>query len=107
MRRSIKTHKDLLKALTVLKPKYKKALLKACDEEEIKFICECIHNVLQGKIELKEKEKIKLKKYKNILRKIVRKGSDKIRKHLIVQKGGAFLPIILSSILSGLVSTFI
>lgn len=100
----LKTHKELLVALQTLKPKYQKALLKSCDEDEINCICECIHNVLQGKVPLKEKDKKSLKQYINLLRKLVRKTTTKVRKKIIVQKGGAFLPIILGSILSGLIS---
>lgn len=108
MHRRLKTHKSLLAALHTLKPKYQKALLKSCNEKEINCICECIHNVLQGKIDLQDKEKNKLSKYKNILRKLVRKGATNLfRKNLIIQKGGAFLPIILGSVLSGLVSSLI
>lgn len=107
MHQSLKTHKDLLNALHTLKPKYQKALLKSCDEEEINCICECIHNVLKGKVPLGEKAKKKLKKYKDLLRKLVRKSTKQVRKRLIVQKGGSFLPLILGSILSGLVSSIV
>lgn len=107
MQQRLKTYKDLLSALHTLKPKYRKALLESCDEKDINCICECIHNILQGKVELKEKEKKKLNKYKNVLRKLVRKGTDHLRKKILIQRGGAFLPIILGSILSSLVSSFI
>lgn len=80
MHRRLKTHRHLLNALHTLKPKYQKALLKSCEEEEINCICECIHNVLQGKVTLKTKEKNKLKKYKTILRALLRKGKSEIRK---------------------------
>lgn len=104
---ALKTHKELLIALQTLKPKHQKALLKSCDEDEINCICECIHNVLQGKVPIKEKDKKFLKQYITLLRKLVRKTTTKVRKNIIVQKGGAFLPIILGSILSGLVSGLI
>lgn len=107
MHRSLKTHKDLLSALHTLKPKYQKALLKSCDEEEINCICEIIHNVLKGRVPLEEKAKKKLQKHKEILRKLVRKSTKKIRKHIIVQKGGSFLPIILGSILNALVGSIV
>lgn len=107
MSRSLKTHKDLLSALHTLKPKYKIALLKSCNEDEINCICECVHNVLQGKVPLEENNKKKLKKYKSVLRKLVRKGTNKIRKNILVQKGGAFLPIILGSILSALLGSLV
>lgn len=105
MSRCLNTHKDLLSALHKLKPKYRTALLKSCDTEEINLICECIHNVLQGKIPIEDKLKKKLKKHKSILRKLARKGTNKLRKNIIIQKGGAFLPIILGSILSALLGS--
>lgn len=107
MSRRLNTHKDLLSALHKLKPKYRKALLKSCNKEEINCICECIHNVLQGKVPIEEKNKRKLKKYKSVLRELVRKGTDKVRKKIIIQTGGAFLPIILGSILSTLLGSLI
>lgn len=107
MHQTLKTHKDLLSALHTLKPKYQKALLKSCDEEEINCICECIHNVLKGKVPLEESAKKKLKKYKDLLRKLVRKSTNQIRKRLIIQRGGSFLPIILGSILASLVSSIV
>ncbi|KAJ0169451.1 hypothetical protein K1T71_015038 [Dendrolimus kikuchii] len=98
---------ELIKTLHKLKPKYRTALLKSCDEDEINCICECIHNVLQGKVPIEEKNKKKLKNYKSVLRKLVRKGVNKARKSIIIQKGGAFLPIILGAILSGLVESLV
>lgn len=68
MHRRLKTHTNLLRALHTLKPKYIKALLKSCGEEEINCICEGIHNVLKGKVPLEEKTKKNLNKYKAILR---------------------------------------
>lgn len=102
---SVTTHKDFLRALHLLKPKYRKALLNVSKNAEINCICECIYNVLKGKILLQEKEKSKLSKYKNILRKLVAKGKSKVRKNIIIQKGGAFLPIILGAVLSTILSS--
>lgn len=102
MSRSLNTHKELLSALCKLKPKYRTALLKSCGEEELNCICECIHNVLQGRVPIEGKDKNKLKKYKTVLRKLLQKGSHKLRRNIIIQQGGAFLPIILGSIFSKL-----
>lgn len=107
MSRTLQTHKKLLEALHILKPKYQKALLKSCNEQEINCICECIYNVLQGKVHLEDNEKNKLKKYKHLLRQLVRKTTNKVRKNIIIQKGGSFLPIILGSVLSALVNSLI
>lgn len=102
----VTTHKELLKALHTLKPKYRTALLKASSDKLIHCICECIYNVLKGKLTLKKEDHQKLKKHKNILRKLISKGGKtKDRKKIIIQKGGAFLPIILGSVLSGLLGS--
>lgn len=98
------THKHLLKALHALKPKYRKALLQVCEDQEINIICECIYNILKGKIPLKENERDVLAKYKNVLRKLVAKSNTKLRKNVIIQKGGAFLPIVLGAVLNALVN---
>lgn len=103
----VTTHQELLRALHTLKPKYRKALLKVCSDEEINCICECIHNVLHGKVQLEDKEKQKLDKYKNILRKLISKGKSTSRKRIIIQKGGAFLPIILGTVLSGFLNSML
>lgn len=107
MVRRVSTHLQLLKALHTLKPKHRTALLKVCRDEEINCLCECIYNVLNGKVPLKDQDKSRLRKYKTILRKLISKGKNKSRKQIIVQKGGAFLPIILGSVLSGLLSSFL
>lgn len=103
----VTTHKEFLQTLHKLNPKYREAILKTCSDEEINCICECIFNILQGKIPLQEKEKTKLLKHKNTLRQLVSKGKHKLRKKVIVQKGGAFLPIILGAVLSSLLGSII
>lgn len=102
MIKRVTSHKALLKAILTLKPKYRETLLKNCGDDEINCITECIFNVLKGKIPLKEKEKRILKKHKDTLRQIISKRGSKVRKQIIIQKGGAFLPIILGSVLSAL-----
>lgn len=62
---------------------------------------------MQGKVPIEEKNKRKLKKYKSVLRELFRKGTDKVRKNIIIQTGGAFLPIILGSVLSTLLGSLI
>lgn len=102
MSKRVIAHKHLLKALHTLQPKFRIALLKACKDEEINCICECVFNTLNGKLPLKDCEKTKLKKHKTILRKLISKGRSKPRKRIIIQQGGAFLPIILGAVLNSL-----
>lgn len=103
----VTSQKELLKALLTLKPKYREAVLKTCGVKEINCIIECIFNVLKGKVPLKDKDKCKLKKHKNILRKLISKGKNKLRKRIIIQKGGAFLPIILGAVLSSIINSIV
>lgn len=107
MIKRITSHKDLLKAILSLKPKFREALLENCGDDEINCITECIFNVLKGKVPLKDKERRKLKKHKDTLRQIISKGESKVRKQIILQKGGAFLPIIIGSVLSALLGSII
>lgn len=95
---------NVLKFIYRTKPYYRKAILQSADKELVHCICECVHNTLQGKIKLKPIEKNKLTKYKNTLRKLIKRGPGetfKKKKQIIIQKGGAFLPLILGPLISG------
>ena len=65
----------------------------------VRCICDCVHNVLRGNIPLKEKEKKRLERHKDCLRKLVNKKIlDEKRKHLIQEGGflGALIPTLVS-----------
>ena len=103
-----KENKALLRLLLKSKPNARKAILQNADPDLIKSICECSYNVLEGNVPLNNKEKNKLKKYKNTLRYLVKKGPSlkQRKKRIIVQKGG-FLTALLAPILGGILSTLI
>ena len=69
---------------------YKKRhkIIKNNDHSLIHCICECVHNVLNGKVSIKEKELKKLTKYKTVLRKLNKPDTIKHKKKLIIQSGG-------------------
>jgi len=90
--------KDFLKARS--KPVYRKALLEKADKKLIRAIQESIYNALKGNISYSADEIQKLKKYKNILRKIV-KNKNKENKKILVQKGG-FLEVLLPAVITGI-----
>lgn len=90
-----------LKELAQAKPKIRKKLLESANLVLIKSIVECIDNVLIGNIRLTKKYKEKLRKYKNILRKINTTGTKLAhKKNIIVQNGGGFPPILLAPVIS-------
>lgn len=98
---------DFLKILSKCKSNMRKVILTNADKDLINTICECVHNCLNGNIELNNEIKTKLKRHKNDLRNLVgRNKSLKIKKKILSQKGGAFLPLLLSTVLGGLSSIF-
>lgn len=95
----------MLRALASMNPKQRKAVLKVADKDLILSVCECAYNLLKGNVTVSSKRKRKLAQYKNLLRKLVRKGeSFKVKKKFLIQKGGGgvLLPILLSTVLQAI-----
>lgn len=91
----------LLDILSRAKQKERKRILESSTYKLIKSIVECIENVLRGNVKLDKNKFDKLKRYKNVLRRI-RSGSNKWKhkKQIIVQQGGSFLPSLVTPIVS-------
>lgn len=106
MSRAVKNNIALLRALVLMKPKQRTAVLKAADKELILSVCECALNLLKGNISVSAQQKQKLGRFKNILRRLVKKGEGfKSKKKYLVQKGGGvFLPILLSAVLQAILN---
>jgi hypothetical protein len=98
MSRRVKEDATLLKALT---PKERKALLKTCGNDRIKSICECAYNVLRGNVPLSPKQKRQLRKHKQTLRRLVKRGEcwSKKRQYLVQRGGGILIPLLLNAVL--------
>lgn len=100
-----------LKVLRSAGPVERKHILLTARGDLIHCLIDCIHNVLNGNIELTHSQREQLKKSRGILRELVRKKVPLYKKRQIfVQKGG-FLSALLgpiigiaSSALSGLLS---
>ena len=100
----INKHVDYLKILSKCKPNMRKSIIQNADKELVNTLCECILSCINGNISINSDTKQKLKRNKNILRKLLvkKKSSLNKKKQLLIQKGGSFIPILLSTILSGL-----
>lgn len=99
---SVRKHLPTLKLVQVAKPRLRKSIIAHCDIELIKTIIDCVHNTLNGNIKLTPSETAKLKKFKNILRKILKgPGNLDKKRDLILQNGGSFLPVLLKPIVTG------
>lgn len=106
MSRVVKNNINVLRALALMKPLHRKAVLKVADKDLIHSVCECAYNLLKGNVSISSKRKRKLAQYKSELRKLVKKGeSFKIKKKYLIQKGGGvLLPILLSTVLQAILS---
>lgn len=94
---------DCLKVLACCNKKMRNSIIKGGSKDLIDTICECVLNFLNGNLEINENDTTKLIKYKNALRKILKRISIKEKKKVLIQKGG-FLQILLPSIITGLSS---
>lgn len=102
----VKSHQDLLRVLQKARPPLRRAILKESDKGIIHCICEICENTLVGNVRLSPLQKKKLEKHKAALRRVVKRGETwKKKKQFLVQKGGAFLPLLLGNVLGSLLSS--
>jgi hypothetical protein len=95
----------LLRLLGSATPYKRKKILLEADDNFIKIIIECCYNSLHGNVNFSKNKIEKLKKFKKIIRKIGKASKNlKNKRRVLIQSGGAFLPIILPTIISGLIS---
>lgn len=98
---------DLLRSLCKSKPKIRKSILKTADSGLVKAICECVKNVLNGCVTISKRQKAKLAPHRRILHKLIRKDGKgwKEKKKYLNQKGGAFLPLLLAPLITGVLGS--
>lgn len=111
MSSNVRRHLPLLEFLRVAPPKIVKVILKNADDNLISSICEISLNLCKGNIKCSNKKSYnKIKKFRSSLHKLAK--ARKHQKHLknersvLYQKGGAFLPVLLTSVLPALYSYF-
>ena len=103
----VKTHQALLHVLQGAKPNLRRAILQESDKALIYTICEICENLLIGNVNLNEKQRQKLKRYRRQLRRLAERGEGwENKREVLVQSGGAFLPLLLSVVSSILPSLF-
>lgn len=85
--------------------KQRKKLLENANKDQIDSLCECALNVVKRNIPIDEATKSSLCKHKQAICKVaLTKQPLTKRKKILVQKGGAFLPLILQTVLPLLAS---
>lgn len=103
--KQITNNKYILQVLSQAKPKLRKSILKSCGGDSLQVIFEIILNILNGNIKIAPDCKNKLKKYKRVFKKLKRSKHNlpQVRKLLVQEGRGAFIPLIVSSILSSVI----
>ena len=99
-----------LKVLHDSKPTTRKALLTVANQDLIDTICECLKNILLGRIKISSELLKKLERRERVLKEIYSNKTNITRKkQLLIQLGG-FLPVIIApllgiaaSVISGLI----
>src|SRR5882757_10664510 len=98
----VKANRHFLKYISHCGASQRKALLRSAAPDEIRSLCECVINAYSKTVPLPQSVKEKLKPFKKSLISIgksPRRMTTRSRKRLLSQRGGAFLPILLSSLL--------
>ena len=97
--------KRIIKYLAISKdPSATKAVLKSAPDPVIKTICNAALNAYQGEVPLTKAQKFLFSKNKKTISYLIDKSKPiKAKRKRLVQKGsGAFIPILLSAVLSGI-----
>lgn len=81
--------------------KDKRKYMKTCCAPFVDCMCECIRNLLKGRVPIKPKHLKALKRYKSFLRKVSLKKTPRKERRRILQKGG-FIGAILPTLVAGL-----
>jgi hypothetical protein len=98
---NIKSHFELLKQLA--HPKVRRKLIKESDHRFMTALCDVIHNVLEGNINISAKDKKKLARYKRQIRYICKRSTLNHKKKYLSQNGG-FLQFLIPAAISGIAS---
>lgn len=97
----------MLYVLRNAKPSLRRAIIKNAEPEVIKTLCEITLNTLKGNHMPHGKIYNSLCKYKKSMRKLIHaKRSTPKQRNILVQQGG-FLPVLLGSVLSGVIGSLI
>jgi len=92
---SLKHYQTELRALCKCKGKKRKLLIQKASGGVIRTIAQVAKNTINGNIRLSPRQKQRLRRHKKTLRALsLARSSIKRRRRFLLQKGGAFLPLL-------------
>ena len=90
-----------LKRLHRMSKKDRRKYLQTCDGPFVDCVCECMRNLLKGRVPLKTKQLKALRRFRKFIRKAAAKKTSRNERRKILQKGG-FIGAILPPLVAGL-----
>lgn len=94
---------SLLNIISKSSPKDHKAISQSLKADTIKCLCDCCHNILQGRIRVSPSNKRKLLKHRKILRRLAGKSTAiNKKKELLIKQQGGFLHLLIKPVLSAI-----
>ena len=101
MSRRVQELLPTLKQLGRMTAKDKKKFFKSCNKDFIHGICECVKNLLKGRVPLKPNHLRCLARRRKTLRELALKSTSLARRKQILQKGG-FIGALIQPLIAGL-----
>ena len=103
----VRQHFEFLSYLSSIPPRRQKLLIKGADCPLLESLSEICMNLLQHRLELNRQQIEKLRPFKRQIYQLSQRQHSVAKKKRIVQKGGAFITALLSTVLPALVSSII
>ena len=98
MSKRIKRQAGMLRFLKKTNPVTANAIIKTSNTDLLNSLCECTLNILNGVVPLSPKQRHRLVKYKQHMRRLITKSVSRQKKKALLQKGG-FLSALLAPII--------
>ncbi len=99
----LKKHINLLKLLHKANPKLRKAILQNIDNDALRCLSDCAHNILNGNLPVTPTQLKQLKRHKSTIRNLASKKVALKKKRELIQSGG-FVSALLTPLLALAVS---
>jgi hypothetical protein len=98
-------HVDFLKKLRRCGRTNKAQLISGCDRGQVNAVCECVDNILRGKVKPTTRQKERLKKHFTVLANLAdpKVNWEDKQKYLSTQQGGSILASVLGIALPALI----
>ena len=90
---------EFIKKVKQSSPKSRQRYISEASPEQIRSLCECVHNVFRGRLPVSSKTIKRLRPHATEIKRIAHpRGGAENKRNLLIQHGG-FLPILLGAVL--------